>query len=174
MAPEYVAALAEMIGAAAVVISLIYVARQVRQTSQHAKLMALQAVAAQLNSHFDMTAANADTARIWNKGLLEGMAALNEAEAFQFGQLLGRFLKNYEELFRYRHDGIVDEARLRGLEHAYLGALPAPGFRDFWKLYATFYAEDFRGYIGSKLDEADRLIDISGLKAEYVQVAARP
>lgn len=167
MAPEYIGALAEVIAAAAVVISLLYIARQVRHASQHARLMALQAIAAQMSSHFDMTAANPETARVWNKGLLEGIAALEEAEALQFGQLLGRFLKNYEELFRYRNDAVIDEARLSGFEHAYLGALPAPGFRDFWKLYSTFYAEDFRNYIGTRLADADRLIDLSRLKTQY-------
>lgn len=167
MEPEHVGALAEVIAAAAVVASLVYVARQVRQAGQHARLMALQAVAAQMNSHFDMTASTADNARIWNRGLLHGMSALREDEAFQFGQLLGRFLKNYEELIRYRHEGIVDERRLSGLELGYLGALPTPGFKDFWKLYATFFSQEFRAHIDEKMQEAERLIDLAALDAEY-------
>jgi hypothetical protein len=47
MKREYVEALDESVGAAAVVISLLYVARQVRQGSQQARLMTAHAANAQ-------------------------------------------------------------------------------------------------------------------------------
>ena len=99
MSPDYVAALAESVGALAVVISLLYVARQVRQTGQQARLATIHAVNSQFHAVMQLTASSPETARIWTAGLLQGISALEEDEVKQFTQLLGVVVISYRDRF---------------------------------------------------------------------------
>ena len=111
MSPDYVAALAESVGALAVVISLLYVARQVRQTGQQARLATIHAVNSQFHTVMQLTAASPEAARVWTTGLMKGISALDDDEAKQFTQLLGLVVSSYQDLFYYVRKG---SSRSRG------------------------------------------------------------
>jgi hypothetical protein len=160
MSPEYVAALAESVGALAVVVSLLYVARQVRQTGQQARLATIHAVNSQFHTVMQLTAANPEVARIWTTGLLRGTSALEDDEVSQFTQLLGLVVSSYQHLFYYREEGLIDDERFRVLETPYLGELACRGFADWWEMFGTLMPRDFQAYVANRMVEAGRDIDL--------------
>jgi hypothetical protein len=161
MDPEYIGALAESVGAAAVVVSLLYVARQVRQGGQQARLMTVHTVTAQFHSIMQLTASNAGSARVWGIGLLEGMSSLEKDEALQFGQLLGLLMSSYENVFRYYQEGLIDRDRLREIERPYVAVMACPGFADYWRIWGPIMAVDFQRHVDTKMREAVSSVDVS-------------
>ena len=160
MSPDLIAALAESVGALAVVISLLYVARQVRQTGQQARLATIHAVNSQFHAVMQLTASSPEAARIWTTGLLQGISALEEDEARQFSQLLGLVVSSYQHLFYYREEGLVDEPRFRVLESPYIGELACRGFADWWEMFGSLMPPGFRAHVERRMIEARQDVDL--------------
>jgi len=161
MSPELVGALAESVGAAAVVISLLYVARQVRQGGQQARLLTVHEVTGQFQSIMRLTAGSVESARIWGQGLLEGISSLESDEAFLFGQLVGLLTSSYADLFHYHREGLIDDARLREIERPSVAVMACPGFSDYWGMYGHLHGEEFRSHVERVVREARSSVDLS-------------
>lgn len=161
MSPEYVGALAETVGAVAVVVSLLYVAKQVRHNSEQARLTTIHSVTNQFHSIMQLTASSAESARVWNSGLLNGTASLREDEAMLFTQLLGLLMSSYEDLYYYHHEGLVGDERLKGIENPYLGVMACPGFDDYWAMFGQLMTEDFRQHVQTKISQARATMNLA-------------
>ena len=162
MDPAYIGAIAEVIAAAAVVISLIYVARQVRESTRQARLGSMQALYAQMQAAGSLTASDKDIARIFIDGLEGGMASLEKYEAVQFGQLSTHVFKAYEEAYHYMKEGVIEEPRLHGFERSLLGVVTQRGFKDWWTNYRALFDPDFQAYLDSRIRGLDPDLDLRG------------
>ena len=162
MDPAYVGAIAEVIAAAAVVFSLIYVARQVRESTRQARLSSIQALYAQMQAAGSLTASDPDIARIFIDGLEGGMASLDKYDAIQFGQLSTHVFKAYEEAYYYMKEGVIEESRLRGFERSLLGVVTHRGFQDWWTTYRALFDPDFQAHLDSRIRELDPDLDLRG------------
>jgi hypothetical protein len=144
----------EIVGALAVLVSLAYLALQIRQNTQ-----ALRASIQQENrksiAEFYRLLVNPDTARIWRVGLSEP-AKLGEADAVSFHALLSFLFNHFEAAFHRRalpqvHDAHSDEPR----EVAIRGLLRAPGFLPWWQSYRRTFSSDFQEHVEQLWKVAD-------------------
>ena len=159
MDPALVGGIAELIAAVAVVVSLLYLARQVSESTRQARLSSMQALYAQQWSVAALTAADRDTSRIWIDGLEHGLASLERYEAVQFGQLCLHAIKAFEEVYYYRSEGVVDEPWFHRIEHALMPVVSFKGFQDWWRGGRALFNPDFRQYLESRMTEIDPSLD---------------
>lgn len=141
-------ALAEIIGAVAVVISLVYLAIQVRQnTAAVAAQAAHDALAAvrELNQHL---MANPPMARIWRIGQ-EDPSALAEAERDQFAHIVFTFFKTAEAVHAQFIKGTLDPDTWQAWERAFMTWGKSPGFAAYWSLRKRLFTPAFRALYDS-------------------------
>jgi hypothetical protein len=142
---EAISAVGEILGAAAVVATLLFVAREIRQNHRALSVAALRDTTAQWNHWSEMMATSKDLADIVVRGN-QDYSALSSGEAMRYGAYVKAFFDNVES---YR--SLVTEHRLdRNLDVLIAitaRRLRAPGFRAWWEENTEDYADGFVAWV---------------------------
>ena len=134
---DAIGALAELAGAIGVILSLAYLAVQIRQNTRQMEISsraasgaAYQNILATIQSYLAPVVADAELADIVRRGLVG--ETLDESESFRFTWLLGGHLSNADNVYyQYRH-GVVSEERWQIRLAELRWFIKAPGFVNFW------------------------------------------
>jgi len=136
----------ELVGALAVLVSLVYLAFQIRQNTQ-----ALRASIRQENrksiGEFYTLLTQPETARLWRVGLTSP-SDLGDDDRESFHALLSFLFNHFETAYHRRsmpaiHDADSDESR----EFAISGLARSPGFEAWWKFFRNTYSRDFQEHV---------------------------
>jgi hypothetical protein len=159
---DAVGAISALIGAIAVVASLVYLAFEVRQNTRQLEQSEQTAIAASLNvsatnyrenRHHIYT--NADVAEIYLKGAADP-GSLGEVELYRYRLLMSNFVDaNWDIYVQTVATGFSPETWESQASKAIARVLGTPGGRWFWKNFCADYPKEFR-------QEIDRLISSPG------------
>ena len=143
---EAISAIAQMIGSIAVVLSVLYLALQVHQSTRIAKLAAQDAAATSLREVTRPFAENADLARVWRRGL-ENLQSLPAEEQARFFHSCYQFLKAFETIHFHHIHGVMDEQIWQGWCGLLRHYIASPGMEHYWKLREDLFSARFRQFI---------------------------
>jgi hypothetical protein len=146
---DAVGAIAELIGALGVIISLLYLAQQIRLSSEQTKRNSLivrgtayQQFRQQVNTVVALRVSDPDVADIWERGLID-MESLDAQDRSRFSGLIFMMAGNWESQYYLKQSGILDEKM--GADRKMV--INSPGFRQWWELRKGTYDIDFRNHI---------------------------
>jgi hypothetical protein len=149
---EAIGAVGEVLGAAGVIISLLYLAVQIRADARAKR-------AATTNDQLQASA-NALLPLVTSPGLdelyfrgIHDFGSLNRAELPRFSSLVGYFFRSWENEFLQWKEGYLDPRVWRGLEAPIDDLTSLPGIRDWWKTRSHWYSEEFQALIEEKISE---------------------
>ena len=145
---EAVGALGQIVGAIAVVVSLVYLAIQVRQnTAAIAAQAAHDALAAvrEFNQHLMV---NPPMARIFRIGQ-EDPSALTESELEQFVHIVFTFFKTAEAVHAQSMKGTLDAETWRAWEWVFMAWGQSPGFAAYWSIRRGLFTPAFQALYDS-------------------------
>jgi len=147
-------AIGELIGAFAVVATLLYLATQIRQNNASQRIAAKQEMTRQFADFVDLLVLNPELASIHDRGL-DG-ADLSDVEMAIFTRLLAKASWYMSVMhFQYRvqviNEGDWEESR--SLISFYCGK---PGFQRFWKFRVSAHGPEFLQYIDDEIEAASR------------------
>ena len=146
-------AIGEIVGAAGVILSLLYLAIQVRNGSRQARHAAAQAVLAKLNALIGQLAFTAGAGDIWSRGL-SGLDALkNDEELVRFSSMLLQAFSTYEEVFHYRKTGVVEDWAWIHTSAPFDHFMRTPGFQQWWQRRNDWFGEEFRAFLNERMPE---------------------
>jgi hypothetical protein len=147
---DTIGAIAESLGASGVIVSLIYLALQVRQNTQQIRLSRAQETSSSIQDGF-APIYNVGNPAIWHKGHFNP-DDLDGQDALTFRMLLVRQLYNVQNFVYQREHGLIDEdvfestiSLLREL------LIDSPGGSSYWKEHRHMYTEAMR----TALERAD-------------------
>ena len=151
MSIQDLGAIGEIIGAAAVVASLLYLAVQIRQSSRIAKASTTQSLlgySAQMN-----TAAAGDIAPVMAKVL--SAQELNPNEKYQyFAYMLAAFAQCWQAHHQYVN-GMLEREVFEAYERRTLSFLVRPNAREFWERNRFRFSTTFCDYVDALAERAD-------------------
>lgn len=128
-------AIGEIVGAGAVVVTLVYLSVQIRYANKQAELETLRHTYDSLNQFCDLLSRSADTASIVNRGR-ESLSSLNADELLMFEHIHIRLLNNLEswhlQIVRTSRPGPDRDRQLENLSGIASGYLGIPGTRELW------------------------------------------
>jgi len=142
--------LAQIMGAVAVVISLIYVALQIRQNTNAVRSATVQTVHEHFAKWYHLVAADDELAKIVANGLRD-YASLSEQERVRFVAAFMSFLSYSQNAFLKWRQGLLASPLWLGWELVIMNLVCAPGGRAFWKDRAYMFGDEFRQYIDNDL-----------------------
>jgi hypothetical protein len=139
--------LGEVIGAIAVVISLVYLAVQIRQNTRMVRASAEQAVF-ESGIEFDRTlVSDPELTRIWHLGR-SNPDELTKEEARRFRRLMSMLYRNFENLYFQHQKALVDDHVFAvWREGFFIQFYQQPGVLRWWESYGGFFTEEFRGFV---------------------------
>jgi hypothetical protein len=143
---DAVGAVGEVIGALAVVFTLIYLAIQMKQNTLAVNQSAQQSMVAETGSAMDSIFGNPQGAEIWVNGM-ESWSSLTKSEKAQFAGIMHHTMRVYEQAYLSFRAGILETQIWLGMETAVLEVISSPGAQEWWSLRKHWYSEAFRSLI---------------------------
>ena len=148
------AAIADWLGLALVVGSLVYVALQIRQNTDTVKA-ATELETARLWSEFHGRAAHSpDMVDIWDQGLTDP-DSLTPTEKRRFIWFVAEYFYIVENLYRQRHRGYLSRESWEQHENAVAGLLAHPVIQRWWLSGVSPYSDSFRRSVDRARENAD-------------------
>lgn len=152
---EAIGAVGEIIGALAVVISLLYLAAQIRAQNAQAKLAALHEMSNRFREVTNLFASG-DIADIFVRAN-DDFGAISDAESVRLIVLTTNLFRAWEEAFLEKRDGYLEPEVFEALSRDYTQPMGAASFRHIWKLRKQNYDPDFQEYV-DKLGMRDYIV----------------
>ena len=163
MSLEDLGNIGEFVAAVAVVVSLIYLAVQIRQNTRSVRMASHHAVMSEFRTNIRVLTQDPELASAYQVGL-EHPDQLSETDRARFGPVLASSVQIYEELYAHYRAGLIErdlwESRERNL--FYLMSLPGP--LAWWRGEATYMpgrrgsdqvSEEFRRLVDDHLRKDD-------------------
>lgn len=152
---EQLGSLGELISAVAVVVSLVYVAREIRENSRSTRLAALQSHLDAAQRFLELTARDRDLSRVIRLGQATP-EVLTEDELAQFRAWLSVGMRIAENLFVQYRAGNIDEESWGARSRGFLAILATPGGSEAWASLAPMHRSDFRDWLSDHALEGMR------------------
>jgi hypothetical protein len=141
------ALIAEIIGAIAVVISLIYLAMQIRGQNTEARIAAMHDISVGYRDSLS-NFADEQTAILFDKAI-QDYHSLTHAESIRLIAILGRIFRVWEEAFIQHQAGRLEERMWQSMFsqfHGYMSVLP---FEKVWELRRDYFDPEFAEFVDS-------------------------
>jgi hypothetical protein len=163
-------AISQLISSIAVVISVLYLAVQLRSSTRVARVAAMDAAAAALRDVTKPFMENAELARLWRTGL-ENLDALSAEDQARFFHAAHQFLKALETIHYHYVYGLLDPqlwAGWRELLHHYVCS---PGIQFYLTRRGDVFSERFRTFI-SELEPMENRMTVGNLLGKEIGSAS--
>lgn len=152
MTIEQLANLGEVVAAIATLVTLVYLAIQIRQNTRAVRAASHHSVTDSFNHINAIVGTDPRAARIYRLGL-EGLENLNEDEQFSFAFLMLGYLRVFETLFYQRDIGTAEEQLYQSEHNSLRWAFSYQGARDWWWSNEISFSPDFRAHIDEIIEE---------------------
>ena len=151
---DAIGAIGELIGAVAVVVTLIYVARQIHQANAQTQAAARYSFIEAYGEMNTSITNNKEVASIFRRGFLG--EPLDDDEHYQFFALIGQFINTWSVLFDLHEDGLLPENQWVMVRKDIITMMNEPGGRDFWEKYGRGAVhEAFRNAVDKVLESGE-------------------
>lgn len=137
-----VAAIAELLGAIAVVVSLVYVAAQVKANTRQARLDGARDLAVRVSEISIAVASSREAGQL----LLRGGGDYDNLDAVdqvRFRALMNALFRGLEQQFHLRREGALDEEEWAAVENLILDFASLPGVQRYFAERGQWYTPGF-------------------------------
>jgi hypothetical protein len=143
---EAISAIGQIVGALAVVISLIYLAREVRRNTRASRLTAMRSMSDAFNRWVQQLAVHPHLTEVFYRGIHD-FQSLEGVDLVRFSTLMTQAFRNSEENFYLQLEGHLDPRVWRGWEKTIHDFLGYPGVQAWWPTRSHLYSEEFAKFI---------------------------
>ena len=139
-------AISQFVSSIAVVLSVLYLAKEVHRSTRVAKVAAQDAAASAVRDVTNTFMESADMSRIWGTGL-EDIQRLSREEQARFFHATHQFLKALETIHFHHVNGLMDDQLWRGWQELLRHYISAPGIARYWEIRNELFSARFREFI---------------------------
>ena len=143
----------DFVGGIAVILTLVYLAVQIRHNTRSTKLASMQSTMLAAQNVAILPAQDRDLARVVRVGLTTP-EELDDDEFQQFRYFLMNMLRVHEDMFVQHRAGVVDDETWMARASSLRTIFSMPGGRRVWDS-SNAYRPDFQAWLQSELGHED-------------------
>ncbi len=143
---EAIGAIGEIIGAGAVVITLAYLAAQIRSGRQALRTNVRDSAFQQLQDWNLHLVQDEKLPLLFQRGAM-GFDEFDDAEQARFVHVAYSFIKLFENLYLHHRDGSLGPEGWRDNKMILEGYVRQPGLQRYWQLRKRVFNQDFVAYV---------------------------
>jgi len=151
---EAIGAIGEVFGATAVILTLVYLAVQIRQNTQNGRDSAVLNAISDFAHGTDELNRDPELVRIWFEGRIN-FQELDQLEKQRFALYLTSAFHRYEIVLYQARRGKLDELAVTGLRSQMRYAFEGPGTREWWRGSRFLFNPEFQEYCDSLVTEIE-------------------
>src|SRR5262245_12962581 len=145
---DAIGAVAELVSGLGVIVTLVFVALQIRHNSQAVQNETLAALNSTMNANIMVFAQSSELSKILRSGLAN-VDSLSQVDKFRFQLGISTTLRNYETAFTSWRKGMLEGQAWRGMEATLLQFFESEGVRNYWVANSHTYSVAFRAHLES-------------------------
>ena len=145
-------AIGELVGGVAVLVTLTYLARQVRQTNKTASASGFNSL-----TSLDVTV---NSVLLRDRDICElivrarrGLSALDEVDRFRFALCASTIFRVFDNSYEYERSGLMKEIELRERDLIIRENFGNQGLREYWIANENGYTPTFQAHVNRILEE---------------------
>ena len=150
---EAFGSIAELAGAIAVVASLFYVGRQVRENSRATSGQTYESISARLNDMGAYTFNDPELLDICIRGVFAG--DLEESEVYRLTGFIHNLFRILESAFHQYELGFIERHQLKALFHSSSLYFASAYGQQMWESRRDLHGEAFQEFVDSLIDGVD-------------------
>ena len=139
---EAISAIGQIVGALAVVISLIYLAREIRRNARAERLASTDS----LNRWLGELVAHPHVRELYYRGIHD-FESLKGADIVGFSMLMDQLFYIHQELYYQRLEGHLDPRLWHWTEAPMRESIGYPGIQVWWRSRSHWFGEEFAKFI---------------------------
>jgi hypothetical protein len=147
---EAIGSVSELIGAIAVVVTLIYLAVQVRQNTRAIRLDTGHAITEDFRSMFALMAEHKELAALVHKAASDP-DDITGVEKVQYYGLNSNFVRALENAYIQWSENALDHRHWAGMKRMLIDYARLPGFGEYWKNRKHWFSKDFQNFMGTEI-----------------------
>jgi hypothetical protein len=148
---EMLGAVGEIVGAAGVIATLLYLARQVRSASLDGQRARYNELSTNLSDVAQAWSVNDALASLMLRGFRDP-TSLEPEEVFRFYSSVYAAMKSWEASFHYSQEKGVHDWGADGLFATMSSLMALPGFQAYWDNRSSWFSEDFQAEVQRVLE----------------------
>ena len=143
---EAISAIGQLVGAIAVVISLIYLATEVRSNARATREASMRSVSEAFSRWIQQLSAHPHLRELYYRGIHD-FDSLEGADLVGFGAVMLEGFRHYEEVYYQRLEGQLGPRLWRGFDAAVRDLIAYPGIQAWWRSRSHWFSEEFANHI---------------------------
>ncbi len=151
---QAIGAAGEVLGAIAVLLTLIYLTLQIRQNTKATRLQTAQATH-QFSADGVSLLANVDTAVIWSKFIAEGYKPLSAHEQVVVGAVARVFFTSWDNHYYQYLRGSLENEVHSAFENRMIRQLAIPAIFEWWQHNKVIYTKSFGEYVDGLIERRE-------------------
>ena len=152
---DAIGALGEVIGAIAVVVTLIYLAAQIKQNTHALKSSTFQDISSTLAKNGEVIATTPGLPELFLKAE-KGLSALSPEEQVKFSAFCLMTHRRIESIYVQESLGALDPILSSGFKRSILSAYGNQGYREWWERSAYSFSDEFADWINTEIEKGVR------------------
>ena len=158
---DAIGAIATVASAVGVLLSVLYLAAQVKKNTEESRIVRGQNLIAGVSDVSALIAANLELSEIVRAGMLD-YEALTEIDRFRFSFLFFSFMAKYDFSYQQRIAGRIDDALWAQTTYEICTFIKLPGANQWWEKDKDRFTPAFRQSVDASLALAQRLVEVPG------------
>jgi len=129
---DAIGSIGEIVGAVAVLLTLVYLAKQIHQSNRIARLEFHKTSVQHYTQVMGKLVSDTDTARIYREGLLD-LASLEPVDKIRLSQLIGECMLMFKDVMEAYDEGLFDKPTYDAWLGFICGIINMPSGETFWE-----------------------------------------
>lgn len=150
---DAIGAIGEIIGAIAVVLTLFYLAAQIRSQNKESQANAINTLTQQW-ANITLMFCDADLNRVWQRGLVS-FHDLDDNDRGRFSSVSQNLAQTLEGMFLQRDKGRMDTESWAAIERRSRTLFSAPGLQQWWLIRRSWFTDSFQDYLNQLIADLD-------------------
>jgi hypothetical protein len=150
---QMISVIPKMLGAIGVIISLVYLAIQIRDQKKHSRNAVINSLTTQLNDFMLPQIENANLCALWVRGL-RSFDEVDPASKLRFSSDIGQQLRTADCLHLQFLDGTFDPRLWRGIDRTIAELAAYAGFKKWWPTRKHWYSDELCALIDNHMQTA--------------------
>jgi hypothetical protein len=150
MSLEQLGLIADIVGAVAIIITLVYLTIQVKDSARASRSAAVTDATTAMQAFYQELGSNAATSKLFLDGL-RNPNALSEQDQFQYLMLMHSCYLGFQRSFFLAREGTLDVALRESIGTAIHAANHLPGMHLYWRQRQGYFQPEFIEWVEALL-----------------------
>jgi len=149
---DAIGAIGELIGAGAVIATLIYLAQQIKDGARASRSAAVTDATNSIQALYQELGTNSETSERFLKGLTD-YDSMSESEQFQWLMLMHSWFIGFQRSFFLAQEGTLDVNLRDSIGTAIVAVNHLPGLKQYWRQRSSFFHSEFVDWVEDLSDQ---------------------